>query len=133
MEKHGISIKTIVDGSLHVFDPQTLLVQMTSVLGLTSIIALTIEMIMLKYLNVSGYYKSMKFSESIDYNRLKTISALKGKNLQNLSQKEIETLVDQDKRSTVWEDQTQIEMMHHDLSEKEKIKNKNSWKNLSGK
>ena len=133
MEKHGISIKTIVDGSLHVFDPQTLLVQMTSVLGLTSIIALTIEMIMLKYLNVSGYYKSMKFSESIDYNRLKTISALKDKNLQNLSQKEIETLVDQDKRSTVWEDQTQIEMMHHDLSEKEKIKNKNSWKNLSGK
>ena len=106
---------------------------MTSVLGLTSIIALTIEMIMLKYLNVSGYYKSMKFSESIDYNRLKTISALKDKNLQNLSQKEIETLVDQDKRSTVWEDQTQIEMMHHDLSEKEKIKNKNSWKNLSGK
>ena len=84
---------------------------------------------MLKYLNVSGYYKSMKFSESIDYNRLKTISALKDKNLQNLSQKEIETLVDQDKRSTVWED----EMMHHDLSEKEKIKNKNSWKNLSGK
>ena len=53
--------------------------------------------------------------------------------LQNLSQKEIETLVDQDKRSTVWEDQTQIKMMHHDLSEKEKIKNKNSWKNLSGK
>ena len=78
---------------------------------------------MLKYLNVSGYYKSIKFSESIDYNRLKTISALKGKNLQNLSQKEIETLVDQDKRSTVWEDQTQIEMMH-DLSEKAKIKNK---------
>ncbi len=112
--KNGISIRTIVDGSLYIFDPQTLLVQMTSILGLTSIIALTIEMVMLKYLNVSGYYSSIKYSESIEYNRLKTLCFHGNKNLQNLSKQEIISEIE----------------MQRDLS-KGKNKNKNSWNHVA--
>jgi hypothetical protein len=112
--KNGISIRTIVDGSLYIFDPQTLLVQMTSILGLTSIIALTIEMVMLKYLNVSGYYSSIKYSESFEYNRLKTLCSHGNKNLQNLSKQEIISEIE----------------MERNLS-KGKNKNKNSWNHVA--
>ena len=112
LTKTGISIRPVVDGSLYKFDPQTLLIQMTSILGLTSIIALTVEMIMLKYLNFSGYYKSLKVSESIEYNRLKPLSLHGNKNLQNISKKEI---------------LNEIEMQH----DSSKGKNKNSWNDVA--
>ena len=67
---------------------------------------------MLKYLNVSGYYNSLKFSESIDYNRLKPLSLHGNKNLQSLSKEEI---------------LNEIEMQHASS----KGKNKNSWNYVS--
>ena len=59
-------------------------------------IGLTIEFIMLKVLNVSGYYRAIKFSESVEYSRLQAPS--RRQKLQELSSKEIMKLADRVKK-----------------------------------
>ena len=122
-QKHGISVQIVVDGFLHKFDLQTLLVQLTSILGLTSIIGLTIEFVMLKCLKASGYYKSVKFSESVEYGRLKKLPGA-SKHLEDLSMKEIKELAEQDKKSIVWT-QNSLELQNN--IGKGTRSDKNSW------
>ena len=129
-EKHGVSVQTVVDGHLHEADLQTLLVQMTSILGLTSMIGLTIEFIMLKVLNVSGYYRAIKFSESVEYSRLQKLPA-EGKELQELSSKEIMKLAEQSKKSILWQ-RNNLELQSI-KSEGVAGTNKNSWVGIDDK
>ena len=91
---NGLSIKPIVQGELHKFEPQVLLVCLTSILGLLSVATLIVESFMLKVLPLKAYYSSIKYDRSPRMGSL----YVSYKDVKKLDQKAVVELVEKQAR-----------------------------------
>ena len=94
--KHGILIIPDVQGYEHKFNPQALLVCLTSALGLLSMVTLLVETIMLKGMPLSKYYNSVKYEKTARTGSL----AVSFKDVQSKTTEQMIELVQREARRT---------------------------------
>ena len=94
--KHGIAIIPDVQGYEHHFNPQSVLVCLTSALGLLSMVTLLVETIMLKAMPLSKYYTAMKYERTARTGSL----AVSFKDVQSKTTEQMIELVQREARRT---------------------------------
>ena len=120
--KHGISIVPDVQGSQHQFNPQTLLVCLTSALGLLSIVTLVVETVMLKFMPLSKYYNAVKYEKTAKTGSL----VVSFKDVRSKSKDQVVELVQMKARRTTT--MNPINALGFEIS-----KQQNSWNKMENK